>query len=485
MDRGAPPGAAVDPGGLAAHPRAGPRARDRAEATGGPGIAALGEAFARTVAHFWPELPRWLDALPDTRFRPFIEYDKRALVWWGLLLFCCKLGSRRQLDFDLRADPAHVRENLNRLAGTQQTTLPVHDTLDHFLGHLGAAPLAALRTQMIRRLIRMKALDGARLLGRVVVAVDGTGHLQFAQRHCPQCLVQQHASGDVYFHMVEEAKLLGPGGLALSLGTAFIENADRPAQAGGDAAAWKQDCELAALRRVVPALKHAHPQTPWCLTGDALYACAPAIRLVEAQGWAYVFTFKPGRLPAAWAEFQALLALCPENTLRVTLPDGTQQVYRWATGVGAEDADRRPYRFNALQCEETVHGGTTTFAWLTDLPVTRDTVVEIAMKGGRCRWDIEEGFNLQKNSELKLEHAYSTDPDRMKAYYYLLQIAHMMLQLLEQGSLLRHLAQTQGKAPRALFGSLKNIARRLLEDLRHRVLPEEMGPAIQIRFDTS
>ncbi len=40
----------------------------------------------------------WLEALPDTRFAPFIEYDKRFLMWWGLLLFCCKLGSRRQLD---------------------------------------------------------------------------------------------------------------------------------------------------------------------------------------------------------------------------------------------------------------------------------------------------------------------------------------------------------------------------------------------------
>lgn len=66
------------------------------------------------------------------------------------MLFCCKLGSRRQLDFDLRDAATAVLANVNRLAGTQQMTLPVHDTLDHFLGHLGAAPLAALRTQMVR-----------------------------------------------------------------------------------------------------------------------------------------------------------------------------------------------------------------------------------------------------------------------------------------------------------------------------------------------
>jgi len=419
-----------------------------------------------------------------------VDYDRRFLLWWGLLLFVCKLGSRRQLDFDLRDAATYMLANVNRLAGTAQTTLPVHDTLDHFLQHLGAAPLAALRTQLVRRLIRMKALDGARLLGRVVVAIDGTGHLRFARPHCPHCLVQHHATHDVYLHLVEEAKVVGPGGLVLSVGTVFIENPPGwAAGAPGDAERWKQDCELTAVGRLLPALREALPQTPVCLTGDALFACRPVIARVEAQGWAYVFTFKPGRLPAAWAEFQALLRVAPENTVRLTRPDGAQQVYRWATGVSAEDADRRPYVFNALQCEETVDGVTTTFAWLTGLPVTRDTVVRIAEKGGRPRWTIDnEGFNMQKNSDLNLEHAYSTDPERLKAYYYLLQIAHLMLQLLERGSLLRRVARAVGKTPLTLFGSLKNIARRLLEGLRNSLLPAEAAaaPRIQIRLeDTS
>jgi len=388
----------------------------------------------------------WLAALPDTRFAPFIEYDQQFLVWWGLLLFCCKLGSRRQLDFDLRDPATAVLANVNRLAGTRQRTLPVYDTLDHFLRHLGSAPLAELRTQMLRRLLRMKALDSARLLGRVVIAIDGTGHLHFARQHCPQCLVRQYETHAVYLHMVEEAKLVGPGGMALSIGTAFIENAEVPARVGRDAEEWKQDCEVTALRRLLPALKAAFPQTPICLTGDALYACRPIIELVDAQGWTYVFTFKPGRLPAVWTDFQAVLGRSPEQKLEVTLPDGTRQVYRWASGVTAEAANHRLYSVNAVQCEETRNGVTTIFAWITNLPVDRDTVVEIAMKGGRCRWTIEnQGFNVQKNSELHLEHAYSTDPDGLKAYYYLLQIAHIMLQVLERGSLLRQLAAAQGK----------------------------------------
>ena len=94
---------------------------------------------------------------------------------------------------------------------------------------------------------------------------------------------------------------------------------------------------------------------------------------------------------------------------------------------------------------------------MTSLDVSRETVVEVATNGGRERWREEnEGFNTQKNSGLNLEHAYSHTC--WAAYYFLLQIAHLLLQLVEKGSLLRQLAQEQGKRTAVeLFGSLKNM----------------------------
>ena len=47
------------------------------------------------------------------------------------------------------------------------------------------------------------------------------------------------------------------------------------------------------------------------------------------------------------------------------------------------------------------------FAWLTGLPVGVKMVEEIAQKGGRDRWKVDnEGFNRQKNPGLNLEHVY-------------------------------------------------------------------------------
>ena len=73
----------------------------------------------------------------------------------------------------------------------------------------------------------------------------------------------------------------------------------------------------------------------------------------------------------------------------------------------------------------------------------------------------------------------------------MLQIAHLLLQLVEKGSLLRRLAQEQGKRTAvAMFGSLKNMAQRLLESLRYLPWPNEAfesvrASGIQIRLDSS
>lgn len=452
----------------------------------------MGPALVQTIRHFFPDLNTWLDRLPDTRDQESIIYEGRFLAWWGIALYLFQLSSRRQLDYELDADGTCVLTNLNRLAETDHDTRPVNDTLDYFLGHSRPEAFAALRAQMVQRLIRMKALESARLLGHLVVVVDGTGLLCWRRRHCAQCLVQKHGDTTVYLHQVLEAKLLGPAGVVLSVGSEFIANADADATRGQDLEATKQDCELKAFSRLAPRLKKEFPQLHVVLAGDSLFACGRVLQLAADYDWSYVLTFKKGHLPAVWEEFQRLLPLCPKNVLEQTLPCGTQQVYRWVHDLSYEDDRKRHWQFTAIECVVTPPiGSPTRFAWITKLPVSHKTVVDIATKGGRYRWKIEnEGFNRQKNSGLNLEHVYSIDPEKMQAYYHLLQIAFILVQLLERGSLLRRLAAACGKTPVQLFGSLKNIARRLLDSLRYYVWPDasydtRAAAGLHVGLDTS
>lgn len=413
--------------------------------------------------------------MPDSRFPEMIVYHKRFLFWWGLLLFCLKLGSRRNLDFHLRDLELCVLENLNRLAQTEQDCLPVHKTLAHFLGHVGSGSLGNLRKLCVRHLIRQKVLDRFRFDGEFVIAGDGTGFLSFNEHHCEHCLQHANQSQVYYLHPVFELKIVHPCGLALSIGTEFIENA-LPATKPADPAtlkayeAVKQDCELKAFLRVAPRLKADFPQTPFCLATDSLMACGPVLTLCEQFHWSYVLTFKEGRTPALWADFQGVLKLCRQNRLVQILPDKTRQVLQWANDLSHSDTQGRTHRVNAVLCTETAPDGTQQlFAWITNKPLSQANVADVAFYGGRARWKIEnQGFNIQKNSGLNLEHAYSEDPDTMKSFYYLLQIAHLFMQMLEMGSLLRQVARLYGQETAVgLYGSLKNIAQRLLECFRY------------------
>jgi hypothetical protein len=450
-----------------------------------------GVALAQTVRHFFPHFNRWLDRLPDARDQDAILYERRFLAWWGIALYLFQLGSRRQLDFELDAQGTCVLANLNRLAETDHQTRPVHDTLDYYLDHTRPAALAELRLKMVQRLMRMKAIDRARLLGKWVVILDGTGLLCWRRPHCDHCLVQRHDNVTLYQHQVLEAKLLGPAGIVLSVGSEFIENADLP---GGRKSTEqvKQDCELKAFSRLAPQLKEAFPQAPLVLAGDSLFACGRVLAVAKEYHWSYVLTFKEGHLPAVWAEFQRLMPLCPENRLECTTEAGVRQVYRWVRNLSYRDDEHREWSFTGIECQETnAAGDTTRFAWITNLHVGASTVEEVATKGGRYRWKIEnEGFNRQKNSELNLEHVYSTDPEKWKVYYLLLQIAFILVQLVERGSLLRRLAAEAGRPVWKLFGSLKNVARRLLESLRFLEWEETwfdraQAATVRINFDSS
>jgi hypothetical protein len=409
-----------------------------------------------------------------------------------LALYLFQLGSRRQLDYDLRDGGPLVLANLNRLAEVGQTTLPVHDTLDHFLGHVPRAGWERLRTQMAQRLLRMKALDAARLQGRPVLLIDATGLICFHRRHCPHCLMQRHGPNTLYLHHVLEAKLLGPGGMVVSLDSAFIDNADAGDTPGKGAEQVKQDCELKALGRLLPRIKKTYPQLPFVLALDSLYACGPVFALAQEFAWSFVVTFKEGRTKALWQEFRAFLRACPDNVRRREWADRATQEFRWVRQLSYEDSEKRVWQLNALECTETAADGSQQyFAWLTPLPVGPRTVEEIAQKGGRDRWKVEnEGFNRQKNSGLNLEHVYSIDPEKWKAYYVLLQSAFILVQLLERGSLLRRLAAEQGRPLWKLFGSLKNVARRLLESVRYVTWaepwfdPRQAGP-LHISLDSS
>ena len=412
--------------------------------------------------------------MTDTRVQEMSTYARAFLLMEGLMLFLLKLGSRRQVRFEL--DSPEALENLNRLSGCDQQAVAHGDTLNHFLGHVPPAALERLRRAMVQRLIRMKALDDGRLFAHFLVVLDGTGQLYFREKHCEHCLTRTADGKRQYYHHVLEAKLVTPEGLAISIGSEFIENSDPKAT--------KQDCELKAFGRLAKRFKKDFPQLLLCLCLDGLYANGTVLDICRQNDWKYFITLKEGSMPAVWKEYQTLLELCPQDRKRHTTAQGVQQTFAWVEDLEYVDDRGRRQRFNAFQCQERDGQEQRFFAWLTNFTIRAENVVALGNRGGRCRWKIEnEGFNIQKNGGFNLEHAYSLAERQIKNFYILLQIAHMILQLMERGSLL-------GADCKRLFGSLRNLAQRLAESLRNCLIPlDALDPIaaahIQIRLNTS
>ncbi len=251
--------------------------------------------------------------------------------------------------------------------------------------------------------------------------------------------------------------------MALSLATEMLTNE-------GNEHFDKQDCELKAFPRLVEKLCRLFTRKPFCFLLDGLYANQNTIRLIESHRWKYITTFKEGCMPERYHEAIALAKLQTDNRRRLPIDKGTQSM-RWVHQLPVAE-----FRPNVLFCREKIKGKQAThFVWLTNFHLCPNNVENIANKGGRLRWKIEnEGFNVQKNDGYEMEHPYSEHSNGFRVFYILLLIAHYITQLILHGSLIRSLATS--------FGSAKNFARRLAESMRNHWLPVELALPGQIRF---
>lgn len=434
---------------------------------------AILDAFLRTIHHFFGDFAELFREVDDPRASELITYPLASLMFAGVLMFLCRLGARRQIAHLLRGNGSSAAKFQ---ALHDVDTCPHGDTLNAAFRRINPGQVQDVVINMVKTLIRKKVLYPFRLLGRYfVIAIDGTGRLTFPERHCPYCMTVTHHGKTTYYHPVLEAKLVFFNGFVFSIMTEFIENPDEHST--------KQDCELKAFYRLAKRLKEAFLRLPICLSLDSLFDGGPTMTICEDYGWKFMIVNKKDDIPYITDEFEALSPLAPENRLRfyTGAQNKIKQDYRWINDISYVDSKNDEHAVGVLECLETKPNSdgeleTTRFKWVTNFNLKSNKVIALANEGGRIRWKIEnEGFNVQKNGGFNLEHAYTRDFTASKIFYFLLQIAHMIAQLTEKGSLFR-------KAFPAGVGSAKNIALRLLEAWRNlRLLAGQITKMLAVR----
>jgi hypothetical protein len=332
---------------------------------------------------------------------------------------------------------------------------------------LEAHHIELLKVELIKGLLAKKVLRRYRLFGQSYkVVIDGTHVMDVPAGHCEHCLHQTFKNDTVrYFHNVVEAKLVGENGLCLSLATEWVENPEEYD---------KQDCEFKGFWRLAEKLKRDYPRLPICVVADGLYPNQTFFRICKDNKWPWIVTLKDGNLPSVWQGVLRRQGVKRCRSRREHFWRQNQEIYRryeWHTHLTYQE-----FTVHWWECiERVVDQSWTRVVYLTNLEDVRyQTMLELTASG-RLRWTIEnEGFDVQKHHGYGLGHQYSRSSMlAMKNYYQLMQIAHLLNQLFELGSLLT--------AVRGRKESLAHIWLCLVGELRHETLDFALLAALLAR----
>jgi len=326
-----------------------------------------------------------------------------------------------------------------------------------------------------------------RLGGRTLVALDGTEYFCSQKLDCPHCQTRKRANGKIEsYHSMLAATIVAPGhAMVVPLMPEFIVKQD---------GAEKQDCERNAAKRWIAA--HAARMAPLrpVYLGDDLFACQPIAEAVLASGADFLFTAKPDSHKALY-DFMSGATL---DELSVRRKEGRRTLvtrYRWftqapirepvATKTGAANA----LNVNWIGVTISDASGKTTYdgAFVTSLPVTRDTVAEIAACA-RARWKIEnESFNVLKNNGYHLEHNFGHGKDNLAMMFAAMNLLafafHTVCDCIED---LWHEARLAKRARKRFFEHIRTITAYLVfpswETLMQTLIDSKPPPEIEAQI---
>lgn len=405
------------------------------------------------INQYFPELINKFNGLTDLRNQSYVKYQMKVIFIVRLMGLMCEIKSMQGMTRELNTENA-IR-NIAQICGLELEEIPHCDTINNVFEQVKVREIEEIRKYMINILIRGKIIKKYLVREKYYhIIIDGTGLATSRKKYNENCLVKNKTDKNgkeyqEYSTYVLEAKLV-VGEMVFSIGSEFVEN--------GETKEEKQDCEIKAFKRIAEKIKKEYPRLKIIISGDALYACKPVIDICKEKGWKYIIRFKEGAIPSLYKEFETIVVKANEST---------KANYEYVTKL-----DYQEEKVNIIKYIEPKKQ--TEFVYMTDLPITNKNI-ENSINLGRKRWKIEnEGFNIQKNGTFDIGHLYSKNQEAIKVHYLMIQIAHILRQLLEKG--IKEIKQLNLK--------LKEISQTLKYTLISEfIINLEVHRKVQLRFE--
>ena len=334
-------------------------------------------------------------AFPDQR-RGEVKYSMADIGLSAFSLFF--MQSESFLAYQRELEAGRKTSNCRSLFGMM--AIPTDNHIRSMLDPVPPSHLQPAFDQALGVLCQQGGLTPfQRLGGRVLIALDGTEYFCSQKLGCPQCLTRRRANGKTErYHAMLAGTVVAPGhAIALPLMPEFIAPQD---------GAEKQDCERNAAKRWLAAHAQRLMDLRPIYLGDDLFACQPIAEAITAAGGDFLLTARPASHKALYdfmqgAEFDEHAVTQKTNGKRLT------HRFRWFEGAPLRDGhDARLVNWVGVTITDAKGHVTYDNAFVTSLPVTRDTVAEI-VACARARWKIEnESFNVLKSNGYHLEHNF-------------------------------------------------------------------------------
>jgi len=434
------------------------------------------EVFKKTLFHYVPEILKYIDEIKDPRKRDY--YSMRYLIMSEILMFLSE--GRSQRFTETAYTDTNYLENISKIIKEDITKIPDAEIYTDVFSRIETEEIEKFQHKINYRMIRNKIYKNEKVLGKYNCLLDG-GRFQKAHYEVnPEWLSQTNEGKTTWYIAMLELKLVAKQ-MAISLMSEMIKKEDKKIEneteeevAKKSDDKLKQDCELNASKRLLPEFRKQYPRLPVRIIADSLYPSLKLIKLCEELAFEYIFVLKDKKIPTLTKEFLAL----------VSMPEGNRQIMETAEHIvltmWANEIDYQGMKTNIIRQikKNKKTGENAIWMWMTNREVTNKNIHKIIYCAKLRDYIENQGFKEQKiTSGIDLEHVYSKNVKAIRVIYTIIQITHLILQIIEHSNICGKFKEK--------YGSVKVFRRKFFAHLTERYIDMKyVQMKIQIRFDT-
>ena len=435
------------------------------------------EVFSKTIFHYVPEILKYIDEIREPRKRN--NYSMRYLIMSEMLMFLSEGKSQRFTETAYR-DNKYL-ENIGKIIKEELRKIPDAEIYTNVFSKVEKEEIEKFQYKINYQMIRNKIYEGSKILGKYNLVLDATRFQKAHYEISEEWLKETKDGNTTWYLSMLELKLVA-NNMAISLMNEMIKNEDKKKEneteeeiKNKSIEELKQDCELNASKRMLPRFRKIYPRLPVRIIADSLYPSIGLIELCEKENLEYIFVLKDKRIPTLLAEFLTLVSMSEGNR---EIKETKEQI---VLTLWENDIDYKGKKINVIRqiTKDKETGKYSKWMWITNREITRNNLYKIIYCAKLRDYIENQGFREQKITSGKdLEHVYSKDIKAIKVIYTIIQITHLILQIIEHSNICGEFNKK--------YGSVKVFRRKFYAHLTETYINIELIQIkIQIRFDKS